>query len=379
MVGYAINHSKSMEMKKLFVFFAILTVLFSCSVDGYKIKGEYPDAPDGTLVYMTRTDDMFKSVDSAVVDNGRFEFVGRQDTPVVRMLFSPMSLDGGPVVVENGTTRVLLKKGIRRKGTPLNNDLQAFYDARERMSHDVDRFLSAIATDRAIGSSESDSLYNDISEIKKEFVAVLQKVLGENMNNALGAFLLTQSEDYFTNDELYSLMSLVPIHLREPRFNVVYERVKGEAESKLRAMATDVGCRYVNFELPDINDNQVIFSNVVNNQKYTLLDFWASWCPPCRQEMPVIKKIYDTYSGCGVAVVSVSLDTSPQEWKDAVSALQMNWLQLCAPKGGSSEVAAAYGVTTIPTLLLIDSNGKIIMRGSPAYRVLERLEKLLNK
>lgn len=232
-----------------------------------------------------------------------------------------------------------------------------------------------MAVDKAMGN---DSLQNEISGIKHDFVEVLQKVLGGNMDNALGAFLLTQSEDYFTNDELYSLMSLIPEHVRTQRFNVMYERLKGEAESKLRAMATGVGCRYVNFELPDINGKQVIFSNIVNDRQYTLLDFWASWCPPCRQEMPVIKKIYDTFSSQGVEVVSVSLDTSPQEWKEGVSALQMNWVQLCAPQGGSSEVAAAYGVTTIPTLLLIDSKGKILMRVAPAYRVLERLEKLLN-
>lgn len=364
-------------MKYLFTALCFLFVLTACNNNGYTINGSYPDAPDGTKVYLALLDENFTYVDSATVDDGRFLFEGKKDTPVVRMLLSSIALEGGPVVVENGDVKVQLKYGIRRWGTPLNDDLQRFFDERGTMSHRIESAVAYIAENKNIGDAQRDSLRTMVETARRDFVNTLQHTIGGNMNNALGAFLLTQSEEYFLPSELYSIMSMVPEYLHDKRFKIVYDRVKDGASRKLRAVATAVGCNYINFELPDINGKKTLFSNIVDNNRYTVLDFWASWCSPCRQEMPVIRKIAKDYASKGVAVVSLSLDSNDREWKDGVSSLQMTWTQLCEPKGGSAEVASAYGVETIPQLLLIDSKGEIIMRGEPAYRVAEKLKELL--
>lgn len=364
-------------MRKILLYFLVLPFIIGCGTDGYRIRGEYPGVEDGTMVYLANMNAAFSYIDSAVVKNGCFEFTGRRDTPVVCMLLSSVILDGGPVVIENGDINVLLKNGCRRSGTPLNNDLQKYLNAHNKMSQNVAQVVDFIEANNNLSDNQRDSLQIVVDGFRASFVSVLQQVMGGNMNNDLGVFLLTQSENFFTSEEFYSIMSTVPAHLRNERFNTMYNRVAEAEGRKVKAMATGVGGKYVNFELADINGNQVLFSDIVSKSKYTLLDFWASWCAPCRQEMPVVKDIYKEYKGRGLSVVSISLDDNTDEWKEAVSSLGMSWIQLCNPAGGSAEVADAYGVETIPTLLLIDSKGKIVLRGEPAYRVAEKMNELL--
>lgn len=364
------------NIKKLIIG-AVALLPIACAENEYKISGEYPAAKDGTMVYLARLDASFTPTDSAVVKDGRFEFVGRQDTPVVRMLLSSMALDGGPVVLENGNIDVQIKNGLRRRGTPLNNDMQRFFSERAKMARGVELVGNYLVANTALSETQRDSLSRVVADAKSSFVAMLQKVIGENVDNALGAFLLTQSEEYFTPQELHSIMSLVPERLRDERFESMYSRVKIDAESHMRALATAVGCPYINFELPDADGRQVLLSDIVQRNKYTLLDFWASWCVPCRQEAPILKKLAADYAGRGVAVIGVSLDSSSEEWKEGIASLGLNWTQLCDPAGGSAEVAAAYGITSIPMLLLIDGDGNIVMRGEPAYRVAQQIDEFL--
>ena len=129
------------------------------------------------------------------------------------------------------------------------------------------------------------------------------------------------------------------------------------------------------FTVYDKEGNAVKLSDFFG--KPIVLNFWASWCIPCRQEAPVLRKIADDYGKRGVAIVSVSLDSSMDEWKEGVTSLGLGWTQLCAPNGGSAEAAAAYGISSIPMLILIDAEGKIVVRGEPAYRVAQLLEELM--
>lgn len=107
--------------------------------------------------------------------------------------------------------------------------------------------------------------------------------------------------------------------------------------------------------------------------KYVLIDFWASWCKPCRQETPKLKTIYEKYHAKGFEIYSVSLDEDSTGWRDAIAMDQPTWLQVSELKGGDSDAAKTYGVQTIPFEVLIDKEGKIIKKNVRS----EELEKLL--
>ena len=125
-------------MKKLLPVLSALILLASCDNDGYTIKGSFPGAEDGTVVYMSAADEFFTTIDSAVINNGCFEFNGGYYDRILRMLLVAGKAVGGPVVVEKGVINVKIDKTIERGGTEGNAILQRFMDASEHYEGLVD-------------------------------------------------------------------------------------------------------------------------------------------------------------------------------------------------------------------------------------------------
>ena len=204
-----------------------------------------------------------------------------------------------------------------------------------------------------------------------------KEIIRRNIDNPVGAFLISINGKMCDAEQLYMLLDSVPEAYRDERFNNFSKQLKEDVAKVVGAARTAEGGAYVNFELKDLNGNPVLFSTIVESNKYTLLDFWASWCGPCRNAMPAIKKIYEKYGKHGLAVVSLSLDDDAEAWKKAVADLGMTWVQLCNPDGGSREVGQAYGVEFIPTVLIIDKDGKIVSRGLEGERLAAKIDELM--
>ena len=348
--------------KTLFAIFAVLAFA-SCESDGYKIVGSFPSAEDGSVVYLTADDDFYTTLDSAVITNGKFTFAGGYHDRAVRMLLVPGKAIGGPVVVEKGVVEVEFdKSSMKRGGTDGNQILQRFVEASERLKglEEVTSpaFLKAMPMDKSV----YDSIVVVRDTERRALTAYAYLAIEKNIDNGLGLYIITKSYKMLSASLLAPLMERVPGFLRNKRYNVVNNYVAVSLECEKQKVATAVGKEYLNFELPDYNDKNVLFSSVVSRNKYTLLQFWAGWCAPCRVELPEISKLCGKYGKMGFAAVGVSLDSTLEEWKAAVSSLKPSWLQLCKPMGGSAEVAAAYGVSSVPSNILINNKGVIIAR-----------------
>ena len=128
--------------------------------------------------------------------------------------------------------------------------------------------------------------------------------------------------------------------------------------------ATDllkVGTKAPDFTVGDINRNEVTFSKI-SKKKYVLLDFWATWCPDCRAEVPEMKRLHEKY-GDKVLFVGISMDTKEDQWKKYVADNDMDWLQLSELKKWKqgTVVPELYNVHWIPTVYIIDSKGKVLL------------------
>jgi thiol-disulfide isomerase/thioredoxin len=118
-------------------------------------------------------------------------------------------------------------------------------------------------------------------------------------------------------------------------------------------------------------------SDYVGKNKLVLIDFWASWCAPCRAEMPTVVKAYDLYHKKGLEIVGVSLDQNKDNWVNAIELLGQKWPQMSDLKGWDCAGAQIYGIQSIPANVLIDSQGKIVARDLRGDALLEEIESRL--
>ena len=137
------------------------------------------------------------------------------------------------------------------------------------------------------------------------------------------------------------------------------------------------GGQYADFTLPTLDGKQVKLSDVVAKNKITMVDFWASWCGPCRMEMPHVVQAYSKFRGKGLEIVGVSLDEKKEDWENAVKDMGLGWIQASDLKGWECSAARLYQVQGIPACVLINQKGEIVGRDLRGDELLGRLSELL--
>jgi peroxiredoxin len=137
------------------------------------------------------------------------------------------------------------------------------------------------------------------------------------------------------------------------------------AQPKIGAFAKDIN-------LP--NGNNQTISLAALKGKIVLVDFWASWCRPCRQTVPGLKKLYDTYHDKGFEIYGVSLDENKDAWQRAIQQDQSNWIHV---NDNSGSIANQWNISVIPTTFLVDQTGKIVAVDEEPKALVKRLDKLL--
>jgi len=168
----------------------------------------------------------------------------------------------------------------------------------------------------------------------------------------------------------------------EEMYNAISPVYKSSAEGKLVAERLAlvkqfaIGKPAIDFSQMDDKGKMVSLAEV-NKGKYVLIDFWASWCGPCRMEYPYLKKAYARFKDKNFEIIGISLDDKKPLWLDAIKSNGFEWIELCDLKGRQNAVAKAYGVAAIPQSLLIDPNGKIIAKNLRGDDLLEKLNEVI--
>jgi peroxiredoxin len=139
---------------------------------------------------------------------------------------------------------------------------------------------------------------------------------------------------------------------------------------------SSLGEPIIDFTLHDLDDRPMTLSDY-RKGKYVLVDFWASWCGPCRAENPHLLKAYNRFRSKNFSVLGVSLDEDGASWKEAVHKDGMPWAQVSDLKGWNGDVPLKYGIQAIPFNFLVDTNGIIIAKNLRGTELEKRLEEVL--
>lgn len=138
-----------------------------------------------------------------------------------------------------------------------------------------------------------------------------------------------------------------------------------------------LGSTAPDFQLKNVDGNMVDLKNY--RGKYTLVDFWASWCGPCRQESPTLVRLYDVYNAKGFEILTVSIDTDEVKWKNAIKKDGFTWQSVSELSGYSGPTSTLYSISAIPSSFLLDKNGKIIAKNLRGKDLESKLAELMGK
>lgn len=307
-------------------------VLVSCADRNYSITAEFPISAglDGQMFQLINYDND-EVIDSVVAVNNRICFEGKVVKPYAAALKAP---SGGqlPFVLESGVIMIDPMGNI--SGTPSNDALREFKTE-----------MNAVKYDTILTRAEKETLMTNM----------LDSTFEANKDNAVGYFLFLDIMEKKDKTELDSLLNVLPAMYSHSV--LVTNRVKFLTQLELTAE----GQPFADFTLTAEDGSEQKLSDYVGRGEYVLVDFWASWCGPCRREMPTVKEIYARYNGQGLKVLGVAVNDEVVDTQKAIEEMGIEWPVFSDIQGTTLDI---YGISGIPHLILFAPDGTIVSRGA---------------
>ena len=362
--------------------FALLVMANACTPkDSFTIEGNIAGIPDGTVMTLTPggTHQDEKTVAEATVAGGKFSFDYAVESP--RMFYIGQQGAGGvlPVVVENGTrvklagTVAYTGEGTQKwadfskvqvSGSPIHeeylakmsfkNELDELYRETEQRHADISRQLgeargagNQALTDSLMQTEAYAAMNRDEVAFFRNVAERTKQAVMDNKDSWWGPLVMLCSMSWFDKEQKEWFAAFSPEVQKSYYGQVVYKELNPE---------TLEGKAAPDFTVTDKEGNSVTLRQLMAGKKYTIVDFWASWCGPCRREIPNLKAVYEQFASKGLEIVSISIDTDPAAWRKALDEEKLPWPNFL----DQSDIDAAYGVKLIPAIFLLDANGTVV-------------------
>jgi peroxiredoxin len=376
-------------MRYLLVTFSCCIFIIACQQPGskksaaantdstYTITGKI-DGLDSGWVYLMDRQVNAETPDSAMVISGSFTFKGKAATPQYCYIGIP---NNGHkeyrlgFFVDNGQIHIAGKKDSVSDavitGSATQDEYKSYIASRKPLNDEEENLsklyeMASAKKDKRL----TDSLEKVFDVFAKKDKSFIQNYAKQHPSSYVAALQVYQNFSY--NPEVGQLDTIYKSLDSSIQNSYYGTKIKNVLDI---AKKTDIGKAAPEFAQNDVNGKLLSLSSLKG--KYVLVDFWASWCGPCRAENPNVVKAFQKYHAKGFDILGVSLDEKKDKWQEAIKKDNLNWNQVSDLQGWKNSVAELYGVQGIPMNFLIDKDGKIVGKGLRGEDLEKKLDELM--
>ncbi len=361
-------------------------LLFSCKqFNGYTINGSVKNGNNMKVYLEDISEQAPVIIDTTIVRDNKFEIKNYSDNGIYRLRFGEDA--------RNSIYLFIQKKDNIRIDADLA-EIQQYMVSGSRGSGHIKNLVTASKTKFADVDStliqyknapenQQDSLKTIYENTKRSYIAFVKEFIEKEENNDIACFALNFFGPFLENEVPYLVDITEKLHNAAPESKYIDNWYQSMQRYKESVLAEQQSGLPAGMTAPDIilqNPNGDTIQLSVLKGNIVLLDFWASWCQPCRMENPNVVKLYKAYHTKGLEIFSVSLDANAEQWKKAIAKDGLIWTHHGSDfSGWQSPVAQLYKVTSIPCTYLLDKKGVIVARNLRGAELEEKVKELLAK
>lgn len=391
-------------MKKILLVLAASAFVMSCKKladNEFEITGTVDPSLNGKSLFLEKQGPMgFTAVDTVKIENGKFLFKGTVKEPE----FQFISIEGKPdqkldLVLEHGTIEIEMDKDSifksKKSGTYNNDMLSEYVKKTESFKKEEDAFKKKnrdvyMAAYQKQDQATMDNLNEQYKKIKEKREAFDMEFMKANPKAYINIFLLGQIAGSKSPEEAKKLYASLDPELKKTEkgkelgkmFNEVPIPAAEPAQPAAPAEAPGKSNAEPGSTAPAFSANTPAGKKLSLKEamgKVTIVDFWASWCKPCRMENPNVVAMYKEYHAKGLNIIGVSLDKDAASWKKAIADDNLTWNHVSNLMFWDEPIAKLYGVESIPATFVLDANGKIVAKDLRGAELKAKVAELLAK
>lgn len=351
---------------------ALLFTTSAATSQNFKVEGTCEGIADGTWLYLRAASPESK-LDSSKVVGGRFFFSGNTESEITEVIIHMADYSNYVFFwLESKPMSITLKNGEFKKAIITGSDTQTENEKMVKLKEPINRREDSLSM--LLSKTSNLQIRKDIQKemraVKDDEYFFYLRYVQQNPNSLNVAKHIDIYASTWGKEKTVKLYKYLSPAMKNTRYGqnifdfITLNRV------------IEIGKRFVDFEQANVSGQNVRLSQILG--KYTLLEFWASWCAPCREENPSLVETYNQFKDRGFVILGVSADDDKERWLKAVKDDQLTWENVSDLKGDKNKASLMYGIHGYPSNYLIDESGIIIatnLRGDALRKKLEELFK----